>query len=472
MGRSKSALILQRARAMLEIPCPLAGTLEQCPPTTTVGDMHCGTTNSAHLHRNTMLDFHNRQQFLRKSHPMRISKPRITHNLLTRTHKAKTLEMPFKLGLIRKKSERAWIRQMRNNPAAAFPTKHKFVRELQDGAEGVVQAWTYEPSGTTVAVKVVKSKPDLPREVEFLMKLPEHQHIIRCLAYFDKQPAPENLAIVLEYCPGGDLYDFYWETAHARNGSIFSENFMWSAFTQLSSALAFLHEGIGAVGSHAADTWRPVVHRDIKFENVLVQTMGTKNDWSDIVLKLGDFGLSAYYDPADAKLPRGMGTTCSWAPEVTWSDPSITPAADVWGVGAVIHTLVHGFGPLVSDEETKSVWYEKNTGEPYPEYWSEPVKQSFWSALEPRNAIPINIDSEMHESDSRRRRPSPKYSNELNECMMMALEMDPEQRASAGELLQYIEEEQSSFLFRQLEIETKEDRALFEYKDEGHRFWG
>jgi serine/threonine protein kinase len=442
---------------MIGVSNPLTVAPGYSQRTTPAIGMHRETTNRAvQFHRHTASKLRNRQQWFKKlNQPAYFHEPaRVTQAQLRKSHRARLMRGIFKLGLRRKKSERNWVRQEQNNPAAAFPTKHKYLRELQEGAEGAVQAWNHEPSGTTVAVKVVKSKPDLPREVELLTALPEHKNIIKCLTYFDKQPVPEKLAIVLEYCPGGDLYEFYWEEAYSRNMAVFSEAFMWSVFNQLSSALAFLHEGIGALSSHDVDPWRPIVHRDLKFENVLVQTTGLKHDWSDIVLKLADFGLSSYYDPVNAELPRGMGTTFTWAPEVTWTEAIMTPAADVWSLGGIIHSLVHGFGPLACPEMTKFDWYQDNIGEPYPEFWSEPVKQSFWGAMAPRKVVPINIESYMHELDGRRRRLSPKYSDELNECLMMALKMDPQERASAARLLEHIQQAHSGFLFRGLAMEA------------------
>jgi serine/threonine protein kinase len=412
--------------------------------------MHRETTNTAvQFHRHTVSKLRNRQQWFKKrNQPVCISeKPQAARARLRKIHNARPMRDIFKLGLRRKKSERNWVRQEQSNPAAAFPTKHKFLRELQEGAEGAVQAWKHEPSGATVAVKVIKSKPELPREVELLMALPEHKNILKCFAYFDKQPGPEKLAIVLEYCPGGDLYEFYRGEAYSRNMAVFSEEFMWSVFSQLSGALAFLHEGIGALNSHDVVPWRPIVHRDLKFENVLIQTTGLKQDWSDIVLKIADFGLSSYYDPVNAELPRGMGTTFAWAPEVTWTAAIMTPAADVWSLGGIIHTLVHGFGPLQCPDLTKFEWYQNNVGEPYPQFWSEPVKQSFWGAVAPRKVVPINIEPYMHELDGRRKRLSPKYSDGLNECMIMALKMDPQERASAARLLGQIGQAHSNFFF-------------------------
>lgn len=69
---------------------------------------------------------------------------------------------------------------------------------------------------------------------------------------------------------------------------VFSEAFMWSVYSQLMSAIAFLHEGIDDQHRRGRDVWRPIVHRDVKFENVLAKNLGSKDDWSDIEIKLGN----------------------------------------------------------------------------------------------------------------------------------------------------------------------------------------
>jgi serine/threonine protein kinase len=71
---------------------------------------------------------------------------------------------------------------------------------------------------------------------------------------------------VLEYAPGGDLFDYIFAV-----GSGFPENIARFYFKQLFSALEFLHDN-------------KVVHRDMKLENLLLD--------KDFNLKLADFGLS------------------------------------------------------------------------------------------------------------------------------------------------------------------------------------
>ncbi|KAB5526469.1 kinase-like domain-containing protein, partial [Coniochaeta sp. 2T2.1] len=101
-----------------------------------------------------------------------------------------------------------------------------------------------------------------------------------------------------------------------------------SVLRQLLSALSYLH------GSNP-----PVVHRDIKSENVLVQWRG----YEDIFVKFGDFGLSRDYD----NLSTICGTYTHLAPEVyenmhakssgSKGRLSYTAAVDVWSLGVMVY---------------------------------------------------------------------------------------------------------------------------------------
>ncbi|KAF1840157.1 kinase-like protein [Cucurbitaria berberidis CBS 394.84] len=371
--------------------------------------------------------------------------------------------MPFHIHWHRKLHV-SWVSET-SSPAAHFPAKHKFDRQLQSGSEGDVQQWTHKATGTTLAVKVIKYTKLFPSEVQILRHLPPHGCIIQYLGYYEKQPSPEKSSIILEYCPEGDLFTLI-DRMRERNGGIFSEGFMWSVYSQLAAALAFLHEGIDTQNPLGRDNWRPVVHRDIKTENVLVRSVGGKDDWSDIDVKLGDYGMAGYYDPAHPNPLGQIGTAHNWPPEISWETKGLSPASDVWGIAAILHELAHGFGPVVSPGVTEKKWFAENIWAPYPDYWLPVLKMSYWEATTPRRVIPVNLkpeaplptDPRLDEPDERvercrKHRPSPKYSDALNDCMMMALRTDPQERAGAGVLLSEIEEAHAEFLFQDLKIE-------------------
>lgn len=204
---------------------------------------------------------------------------------------------------------------------------------------------------------------------------------------------------------------------------------MWKLFSQLASAVAFLHEGKTVQNPLGADGWKPVMHRDIKPENVFIRALGAKPDWSEIELKLGDFGMAEYWDPKKPNPAYACGTTCYWAPEVTGEDKNFSPASDVWGVGAILHEFAHDFMPLVDPAFTRNSWTTANpyAEQPYPSWWAAGTKRDYWAAKSPRKVVPLNPDPSADISKeldpkataTRSSRPSPRYSNELNNCIMM-----------------------------------------------------
>ncbi|KNG48037.1 kinase-like protein [Stemphylium lycopersici] len=353
-----------------------------------------------------------------------------------------------------------------DNPATRFPKQHEYGQQVQKGLQGSVHTWTHRPSATVIAVKVVQNTKPKPNEVKLLRDLPTHKSIIGYLGYCEKRPAPHLASILLEYCPHGDLFMVRSE-AIKKNMQVFSEAFMWAVYSQLMGALAFLHEGVDDNNPMGHDNWKPVVHRDIKIENVLVKSLGKKSDWSDIDLKLCDLGMAGYHDPANPN-PRGyIGTTQYWPPEVKWETRRHTPASDVWGIATIIHELAHGFSTFVDPNITKAAWFARNDKAPYPETWSETHKGNFWISKALRRVVPINLEPDAavpilsdpylgHDEDAivvRKRRPSPKYSDALNDCMLVGLAMSPEERPGSGELLGMIDGGHSDFIFQSLSRE-------------------
>ena len=83
-----------------------------------------------------------------------------------------------------------------------------------------------------------------------------------------------------------------------------------------------------------------VVHRDIKPANILIAPGGQA--------KLTDFGIA--HTIGDARLTRSgiMGTQAYLAPELFESAP-ITPAADIWSLGATLYAAAEGHGPFDRD---------------------------------------------------------------------------------------------------------------------------
>ncbi|ORZ41587.1 kinase-like domain-containing protein, partial [Catenaria anguillulae PL171] len=120
-------------------------------------------------------------------------------------------------------------------------------------------------------------------------------------------------ALVLEYCPGGDLFDLL-AYRHHEVTMVEAARIAW----QVCSAVSFLHD-------------RNVVHRDLKLENILLMSRTAPFN-----LKLSDFGLARHLANADDRITSRCGSEEYTAPEVIMlSDSPYAPKpADMWSVAS------------------------------------------------------------------------------------------------------------------------------------------
>lgn len=173
-------------------------------------------------------------------------------------------------------------------------------------------------TGVEVALKVTSKQDgdlDIVRnEIRALHRIGnDHPHIAQMYDFFEDD---EYAYIVLEYCSGGSLHDFL-----LANGPV-CERKAGKWFKQLIDAVAHCHA-------------RGVVSRDIKNANILLDSEGD--------LKLIDFGLAALVDDvAHDRLKEASGSAVFSAPEVyhAKSTPYLGPPAEVWSLGAVLHSML------------------------------------------------------------------------------------------------------------------------------------
>jgi serine/threonine protein kinase len=187
----------------------------------------------------------------------------------------------------------------------------------------------------TVAVKVVNKVTvfslrkwhHVLREVES-MRTCRHQNILRLLGVFQ---APEAVFLVLEFAPGGDVFDWFVN----RRGC--SEQEVKAVMRQLLVALQHMHDNCGAV------------HRDVKPENLFLMekapaapsgksstSVGRLTSGSVPPIVLGDFGYARVFP--EAINPRRPPTGTAPAPVIATmqarleaADRSITAAATPCG---------------------------------------------------------------------------------------------------------------------------------------------
>lgn len=131
----------------------------------------------------------------------------------------------------------------------------------------------------------------------------------------------DSVYIAMEFCAGGDLYDYVTSKPGRRVG----ENEALTLFVQLAKGLSFLH-------AHG------VAHRDLSLENVLL---------NDGQVKICDFGLSADANKVSSDV---VGKYYYMAPEVFQGAVYDPKMADVWSLGVLLFILLTG-SPLFADEQ-------------------------------------------------------------------------------------------------------------------------
>ena len=163
------------------------------------------------------------------------------------------------------------------------------------------------------------------RALETELKLQPHAHVCRCFGW---ACCEENgLLIVIEYCGGGTLM-----------GALQAgRTTAWPMRRKLLVA-AQLAEGLASLHGHVP----PVIHRDLKPDNVLFDSSGA--------VKICDLGLSRTVDMA-CTMTGAIGTPVFLAPEQL-SYQRYDQASDVWSAGCVLACLAND-SPLPYPEQLK-----------------------------------------------------------------------------------------------------------------------
>jgi len=172
----------------------------------------------------------------------------------------------------------------------------------------------------------------LRREVDIITRL-HHPNIVEFVESFETE---EELLMILEYCPGKELFDVILENR-------FDEDTAKTVFAQICRALYYLHS-------------LNIIHRDIKPENILV--LNKPDAQGRLVVKLLDFGLSKSNAGSEAK--TFVGTPCYLSPEVEYTSKGLGGTyglpADCWSLGAVLYVmLVARFPEFQQNPITKKV---------------------------------------------------------------------------------------------------------------------
>ena len=166
--------------------------------------------------------------------------------------------------------------------------------------------------------------------------------------------------LVLEYCPGDELYNHLLEHGRMEAGKV------QKIFTQLVGAVSYVHN-------------KSCVHRDLKLENILLDKNGN--------VKLVDFGFTREYQGTTSYLQTWCGTICYSAPEMLKGEKYAGEKVDVWSLGIILYALVCGELPFDEDDDAATKVRILKEEPDYPSYMPEPAKEMIRKLLSKRTLI-------------------------------------------------------------------------------------
>ena len=202
-------------------------------------------------------------------------------------------------------------------------TRYQFQEELGRGAMGVVYR-AFDPQlNRTVAIKVLKERPDPVSLARFLAEgevaaRVRHPNV---LGVHDLVvPERGSPYLVTDYAPGGSLRDVL------EAGRVLEASQVAALLSGVCGGVAALHE-------------RGVIHRDLKPDNLLFAGDGTP--------LVADLGLARALDRETRYTQSGVltGTPSYMAPEQL-SGRAPSPATDVYALGVILYEVLAGRLPF------------------------------------------------------------------------------------------------------------------------------
>lgn len=190
-----------------------------------------------------------------------------------------------------------------------------------------------------VAVPDKEALANMRTEVETMKKLKGHKHIV---TYIDSHASQlkgggYEVFLLMEYCNGGGLIDFM----NTRLQHRLTEPEILNIFSDVAEGVACMHY-----------LKPPLLHRDLKVENVLITTRGSTR-----IYKLCDFGSTAPPRPAASNAAEGRlieddvqrHTTLQYrSPEMidVYRKQPIDEKSDIWALGVLLYKLCYYTTPF------------------------------------------------------------------------------------------------------------------------------
>ncbi|OHT04484.1 CAMK family protein kinase [Tritrichomonas foetus] len=194
--------------------------------------------------------------------------------------------------------------------------------ELGRGAFSVVcRATDLDDKGRVYACKIFpKENIQDPGDQEHFqreinaMSLMRHTNLV---SLYDLIIDENNFYMILDYCPGGELFDYIVE--HDR----LDEDTAAFVFSQIVDAIEYCH----SFG---------IAHRDLKPENIIITEFP--------YVKVSDFGLCGYINSGEL-MSSFCGSPCYCSPECLSKIGYDGRKSDIWSLGIILFAMVTGEHP-------------------------------------------------------------------------------------------------------------------------------
>jgi DNA-binding response OmpR family regulator len=217
--------------------------------------------------------------------------------------------------------------------------KYLILEELGSGGMATIYRAEHQGYNTLMALKVLK--PQLASDTAYVMRFLKEARILSQLVYpnivrtFDVGVRSQYYFYAMELLEEPDLRKVYEQMGPLAERRIIDIG------SQIASALDYMHQ-------------KNILHRDIKPANVVQKDDGT--------VKLLDFGLAAFAD--EKRLTQEgtfFGSPGFAAPESIRGNLDLTPALDIYSLGATLYVLALGNNPYKGHSDSKAVFMAQVT---------------------------------------------------------------------------------------------------------------
>ncbi|KAJ3678985.1 hypothetical protein LUZ61_021149 [Rhynchospora tenuis] len=224
--------------------------------------------------------------------------------------------------------------------SAVVPIKitNNFVEKIGRGGFGTVYRGV-EYDGTQVAVKLLDSSSsqgtkEFLAEVQHLSRV-HHRNLVVLLGYCKDGVC--CMALVYEYMSGGSLCRYL--RGDENNSRVLSWEERLRIVLEAAQGLLYLHRECNP----------PIIHRDVKTENILLNHM--------LEAKIADFGLSKAFRNNCTHVSTVVAGTPGYLDLEYHSSYQLTEKSDVYSFGVVLLEIVTGQPPIIDGNDKIHLTY-------------------------------------------------------------------------------------------------------------------